>query len=1158
MRPFLVHGKNLRRIVRMPREGHMDSCIKMFVVATLTLCALAGRGENITIGDFSYSYSLSTKEGTITKYNGSAENVVIPQQFSAPETYKDSDGETHTRYHTISVIAIGNSAFANKEFVTSATFHGNLKSIGREAFSGCTGLTSVRTPNSLASLGESAFAGCMGLVEAEVDGSGLVLQRFTFNQCVNLRRVVLGDGVVQLQSGSYGSYNGWSWTFPCCTNLQSVVVGSGVSEVPPYFLCNCGNAKDKLSASFSAPITSVGECAFSNGNITNLNIQLSSCNVGGCAFRGCPAVNERNIDFSEIVYIESYSAFAGCGNIRGEINLSRATRIGDSAFQGCTGISSVKFGERLTSIVSSAFYGSSSASNFVFNGAPPSVGNNAFKNVKNGAIGTYTAAHAAEWEAVIDDKGYWNGLKMKPSYYTVIYDANNGSGATIARTVEWGEPTPAGDGTFTWEGHVFTGWAFAPDGEVACVADDTLMEPTDDSVVTLYAQWATVTPESADWSEGSITLSAMGFTGNSIEDISISYCNANTGGMVWLTPEDGEITKVWSADGKTLLVTDSKFSRRLDGVCPIKYRIVDKFGHAVDSPSTRNRHGLAVGVSKYDKVKYGSNAPEETESHRKDAELFIEVMERIGGGVLHENMISLMDKEATTNAISAAWKNLVETATIPGDLIFFYIATHGGNRKETSGRGNVTAYDGPYTAQQFQSDLATFKRGGIREGVKVVTIMDTCHSESMTMPYGADEVGNLFSDSANILYVTSASAEESSIHSEMHSQFALCFFKNGQELGQADAQRMMHGQSAVGEIGNRDGKVDLLECARYAQELSTGWSSIFPAHVTYDFEKASIMADTILVAGSSHAPEPAPGAPINVEVKNWDEGGVSVCFDEPSNADFFKIYYQKVDDMDAPKWIISIDSQCDIYTLDMATERYRERNAQLMNGAAYRFWVVACGPGGMSDPSEFVEFTTPIEYSRTFAVGFDANGARDAYGNPISLGAIVVPAWKEVGSLPELDWAGHTFVGWYFNKDGHGERVKPTTIIVRDSTCYAVWTAMTMEYLNLHSPIATAAGGDIATAAAMTAANGCRTVGECYALGIDPEDPNDDLKITAFKMKDGKPEITLNHTKDGSGNSFEDRVKILGKAELDEGEWQEVPPEGNPAHRFFKVKVKTP
>ena len=116
-----------------------------------------------------------------------------------------------------------------------------------------------------------------------------------------------------------------------------------------------------------------------------------------------------------------------------------------------------------------------------------------------------------------------------------------------------------------------------------------------------------------------------------------------------------------------------------------------------------------------------------------------------------------------------------------------------------------------------------------------------------------------------------------------------------------------------------------------------------------------------------------------------------------------------------------------------------------------------------------------------------------------------------------------------------------------------IWT-----WLTSFPSLFTASGGDETLVMNITAANGCRTVGECYALGINPEDPNDDLKITAFKMKDGKPEITLNHTKDGSGNSFEDRVKILGKKELTDAEWQEVPPKGNPAHRFFKVGVEMP
>ena len=185
-------------------------------------------------------------------------------------------------------------------------------------------------------------------------------------------------------------------------------------------------------------------------------------------------------------------------------------------------------------------------------------------------------------------------------------------------------------------------------------------------------------------------------------------------------------------------------------------------------------------------------------------------------------------------------------------------------------------------------------------------------------------------------------------------------------------------------------------------------------------------------------------------------------------------------------------------------------------------------------------------------VGFDANGA------PVSFAPIVVRAWEPVGDLPEPQWEGHTFVGWFSKYGGHGTQLKAYSMVERDQVYYAYWTTMPVTYLNSHNAIATASNGDIATAAAMTAANGCRTVGECYALGIDPEDPNDDLKITAFKMEDGKPVITLNHTKDGSGNSFESRIKTLGKAYLTDADWVDVTDKDQSAYRFFKVTVDMP
>ena len=98
--------------------------------------------------------------------------------------------------------------------------------------------------------------------------------------------------------------------------------------------------------------------------------------------------------------------------------------------------------------------------------------------------------------------------------------------------------------------------------------------------------------------------------------------------------------------------------------------------------------------------------------------------------------------------------------------------------------------------------------------------------------------------------------------------------------------------------------------------------------------------------------------------------------------------------------------------------------------------------------------------------------------------------------------------------------------------------------------------GDYEAAANATAANG-RKVWACYVVGLDPTDPLDDFRITAFWMEGDVPKFEFNHTTDGSGNSFLPYVKPLGKAKLTDG-WRHVPDGGNPAFRFFAVEVVPP
>ena len=114
-----------------------------------------------------------------------------------------------------------------------------------------------------------------------------------------------------------------------------------------------------------------------------------------------------------------------------------------------------------------------------------------------------------------------------------------------------------------------------------------------------------------------------------------------------------------------------------------------------------------------------------------------------------------------------------------------------------------------------------------------------------------------------------------------------------------------------------------------------------------------------------------------------------------------------------------------------------------------------------------------------------------------------------------------------------------------------------MAWLLRHSDVFDVAEENALDALNAMAANGKRSVAECYVLGIDPEDEEDDFKITAFEIVNGEPVFTLSHTEDGSGVSFETRIRKLGKANLGD-DWAEVPAGGNPAFRFFKVCVELP
>ena len=368
-----------------------------------------------------------------------------------------------------SLATIRENAFSGCIGLTGELWLPALKTTDSFAFCRCSGLKSVRMPKTLSILGWGTFQDCTGLTDVIIDGDGeLHVGGYIFSGCTSLEYVIFEEGVASIDDGSIGgTFGGYKYyMFLNCNKLQTVQVKSTkVTKVPDYMFRG-------------TPVESV---LFANATI-----------IGQYAFDGCNMLTEAP-SLVNVIDI-GYGAFSGCSSLRlGSIELPSVQTICGNAFSGCMGIDGASFGNSLVSIGDLSFSDCRNASIFDFMGTPPSATAWSFQNVKSGAIGTYTAEHAADWEAVIDSSGYWHGLKMTmaPKNYTVSYYGNGGSGSILPQSFESGKPQNLTKNAYIKYGCVFQGWATSEERATAGTIDyNDEQEITVDHDMTLYAVWA--------------------------------------------------------------------------------------------------------------------------------------------------------------------------------------------------------------------------------------------------------------------------------------------------------------------------------------------------------------------------------------------------------------------------------------------------------------------------------------------------------------------------------------------------------------------------------------------------------------------------------------------------------------------------------------------
>ncbi|MBQ7131918.1 MAG: leucine-rich repeat protein [Oscillospiraceae bacterium] len=219
----------------------------------------------------------TVENGVVVSYNGVLSDVVVPMEY---------DGQTIT--------AIGESAFAENEDITSVALPVTITEIGDYAFKGCTLLESVDA-FSVQTIGTGAFEGCEELSLVNVQ-SAVNIGDYAFYQCKSLEELECK------LAESLGSY-----AFSECELLERV------------------NAK-------------------------------SATVVGKYSFYNCKELYDCRLDYENITDIGAY-AFYMCEALENEIICPSLQTLGDHSFSGCKSIECVYLGEGAVDIDSETFSG---------------------------------------------------------------------------------------------------------------------------------------------------------------------------------------------------------------------------------------------------------------------------------------------------------------------------------------------------------------------------------------------------------------------------------------------------------------------------------------------------------------------------------------------------------------------------------------------------------------------------------------------------------------------------------------------------------------------------------------------------------------------------------------------------------------------------------
>ena len=257
-----------------PKRRH--SFFALLLAAVLFVGLLPTVSLPITAASPAADFEFDESIGMITKYTGSATNVVIPETING-----------------VTVTAIGMEAFAGCSWLTSVSIPNSVVTIGGATFSGCSSLTSVAIPDSVTAIGVAAFAGCSSLTSVTIPEHVTEIRYAAFSRCSSLVEIRVAEN-----NPAYCSVDGVLFSkdqkmicsYPAGRSQKNYAIPAGVSDICYEAFAGCSAL---TSITIPEGVTGIEYQAFAGClSLTSVTIPESVTAIGGGVFYSCSSLSE--------------------------------------------------------------------------------------------------------------------------------------------------------------------------------------------------------------------------------------------------------------------------------------------------------------------------------------------------------------------------------------------------------------------------------------------------------------------------------------------------------------------------------------------------------------------------------------------------------------------------------------------------------------------------------------------------------------------------------------------------------------------------------------------------------------------------------------------------------------------------------------------------